>query len=143
MRIYMFGFKFPLRRLCFAFGAITFLAFNVVRGATSDITTLLDRYNVVWDVPGPTSAQSMPIGNGDIGLNVWVETNGDLDFYIGKTDAWNEDVRSDQGLMKVGAVRVSLRPDPLAAKETFLQMLRLESGEIRIQEGTAELRVWV
>ena len=57
----------------------------------------LDGYNLTWDVPGPTSLQSMPIGNGDIGLNVWVETNGDLLFYIGKTDAWGQDVDGATG----------------------------------------------
>ncbi len=31
---------------------------------------------------------SMPLGNGDIGLNVWVDPGGDLLFYISKTDAW-------------------------------------------------------
>ena len=108
-----------------------------------DISSNLEAYNVVWNSPGPTSAQSMPIGNGDIGLNVWVETNGDLLFYIGKTDAWNEDVLSDQGLMKLGAVRVSLKPNPLTAHATFLQMLKLETGEIQIQEGAANLRIWV
>ncbi|MDB5147550.1 MAG: hypothetical protein JWQ57_1570, partial [Mucilaginibacter sp.] len=41
----------------------------------------LDKYNVEWDTPGPTSTQSMPLGNGDIGLNVWFEKNGDLVFY--------------------------------------------------------------
>ena len=46
--------------------------------------------DVVWDQPGRSSADSMPIGNGDIGLNVWTETNGDIVFYIGKTDAWSE-----------------------------------------------------
>ena len=50
----------------------------------------------------------MPLGNGDLGLNVWVEPNGDLVFYIGKSDAWNEDVAGDQGLMKVGKVRLSV-----------------------------------
>lgn len=50
--------------------------------------TLLDKYNVLWDTPCPGSAQSMPLGNGDIGLNLWVEKNGDLIFYISKTDAW-------------------------------------------------------
>ncbi len=29
-----------------------------------DIVPHLDACNVKWDVPGPTSAQSMPIGNG-------------------------------------------------------------------------------
>ncbi len=55
-----------------------------------EIRAQLDACNLNWDSPGPSSAASMPIGNGDIGLNVWVETNGDLLFYIGKTDAWGK-----------------------------------------------------
>ncbi len=34
--------------------------------------------NVVWGTPSKNSAGSMPIGNGDIGANVWIEENGDL-----------------------------------------------------------------
>ena len=82
----------------------------------------LDSCNVSWDTPGPGPAASMPIGNGDIGLNVWTEPNGDLVFYIGKTDAWGGEVDPDmdpwmkQGgvLMKLGAVRVSVSPGPRA-----------------------------
>ncbi|WP_431209859.1 DUF5703 domain-containing protein [Puia sp. P3] len=48
----------------------------------------LDSFNVVWTEPGPGPAESMPLGNGDIGLNLWVEPGGDLVFYISKTDAW-------------------------------------------------------
>jgi alpha-L-fucosidase 2 len=107
----------------------------------------LDAYNVNWDVPGPTSSQSMPIGNGDIGLNVWVEQNGDLVFYIGKTDAWNSDVIGSYGLLKLGAVRVSVRPNPLASGAHFLQSLKLHEGEILITEGEGDnavhMRVWV
>src|SRR5580693_5183646 len=47
-----------------------------------------DDYDVSWNTPGPNSAASMPLGNGDIGLNVWVEPEGDVLFYISKTDAW-------------------------------------------------------
>jgi len=32
-----------------------------------------DAYGVSWDEPGPGSSASMPLGNGDIGLNVWVD----------------------------------------------------------------------
>ena len=53
-----------------------------------NIVPFLNAYNVNWDTPGPTSMQSMPTGNGDIGLNIWVEANGDLCFFISKTDAW-------------------------------------------------------
>ena len=47
----------------------------------------VEKYNVVWDSPSESSFGSMPLGNGDIGLNVWVENNGHLLFYIAKVDA--------------------------------------------------------
>jgi alpha-L-fucosidase 2 len=102
----------------------------------------LDSQNVVWTTPSANSAGSMPVGNGDIGLNVWVEPNGDLLFYIGKTDAWGDDVKGDRGLLKVGRVRVKLTP-PLSTAEGFRQTLVLREGAIEIQGGTTTLRVWV
>lgn len=120
----------------------------------TNISPLLDAYNVSWDNPGPSSAESMPIGNGDIGLNVWVEKNGDLAFYIGKTDAWGTEIK-DRGpwmkeggvLMKLGLIHVSLYPNPLIAGAPFRQILKLHNGEIQIKEGNNAkavlLRVWV
>ena len=60
--------------------------------------------NVIWTTPSLGSSGSMPLGNGDIGLNVWAEQDGDLMFYIGKTDAWDESAR----LLKLGRVRVTI-----------------------------------
>lgn len=109
-----------------------------------DISPLLDAYNVRWDTPGPTSFQSMPVGNGDIGLNVWVEPGGDLAFYIGKTDAWGENVEGSQGLMKVGGIHISINPSPLSRNGSFTQILKLHEGEIQIKEGNGlVLRIWV
>ena len=112
-----------------------------------DIAASLAANNVSWDVPGPTSAASMPLGNGDLGLNVWVEPGGDLLFYIGKSDAWNEEVAGDQGLMKLGRVRVSVKPNALAPGASFAQVLKLHEGEIEVREGSGPdavaLRVWV
>ena len=119
------------------------------------VDTLLDAYNVSWNSPGPGSAQSMPLGNGDIGLNVWVEKNGDLVFYISKTDAWGgeldapKDPWMKQGgvLMKLGAVRISVNPNPLANSSVFKQILKLKTGEILVQEGegssAVSFLVWV
>ncbi|MEI7898740.1 MAG: DUF5703 domain-containing protein [bacterium] len=102
----------------------------------------LDRCNVVWDSPSKDAAGSMPIGNGDIGLNVWVEPSGDLVFYISKTDAWDENAR----LCKIGRVRVKCDP-PLAVKDGFRQELKLRDGVIQIEAGSqnakARLRLWV
>ncbi len=111
----------------------------------------LDAYNVSWDTPGPTSSQSMPTGNGDIGLNVWVEPTGDLCFFIAKTDAWgspsptekNAWIKDGGVLMKLGKVRVSVSPNPLAQNAPFQQILRLHNSEILIKEGDVQLRVWV
>jgi len=115
--------------------------------ASFDIGPNLDACNVSWDTPGPTSSQSMPIGNGDIGLNVWVEPSGDLAFYIGKTDSWSAQYTDPQGLMKVGGVHVAMSPSPLVAGAPFVQLLKLHEGEIEIREGAAPnglvLRVWV
>ena len=49
----------------------------------------LAKHNVVWDSPSVNSHGSMPIGNGDVGINTWVEPTGDLVYYLSKTDARN------------------------------------------------------
>jgi len=102
----------------------------------------LDRYNVVWDSPSKDHNGSMPIGNGDIGMNVWMEPGGDLLLLVSKTDAWSENCR----LLKLGRVRVTLSPNPIAAGGPFKQTLRLRQGEILIEAGqgdkAATVRVW-
>jgi alpha-L-fucosidase 2 len=100
--------------------------------------TSLDDYNVQWNTPGMNSQGSMPIGNGDIGANVWVEANGDLVFYLSKTDSWSENGQ----LLKLGKVRVSLSPNPYK-QGLFYQELRLQQGEIYINYGQAQIRLWI
>ena len=100
-------------------------------------------YDVIWTTPSKDSADSMPIGNGDIGLNVWVEEDGDLCFYIGKTDSWDENGR----LLKLGRIRVKLSPNPFSKGLPFEQTLKLREGEIAIAAGAKNsrvtLRIWV
>ena len=102
----------------------------------------LDACNVVWDSPSKDSGGSMPLGNGDIGLNAWVEENGDLVFFISKTDSWTDSGR----LVKLGQVRVKFDP-PLAVKESFRQELKLRDGslliESKIQNSPFKIRLWV
>jgi len=99
--------------------------------------------DVVWDQPGRSSADSMPIGNGDIGLNVWTETNGDIVFYIGKTDAWSENPVKTTGLAKVGKVRISTSPSLFTGTNHFEQALHLFDGQMVIKGEGGELRLWV
>jgi hypothetical protein len=93
----------------------------------------LDRYNVVWSTPSRDASGSMPIGNGEVGLNLWVEADGDLLFYISRTDAWSEASR----LLKLGRIRVSLTPNPFAKGAPFRQELKLRDGCIEITAGEA------
>jgi alpha-L-fucosidase 2 len=100
-------------------------------------------YNIVWDSPSKDCAGSMPLGNGDIGVNAWVEESGDLLFYIGKTDSWDDNGR----LLKVGRVRIQLNPRPTAPLKDFKQTLSLLDGTMnvrfRIGDNTVDIRLWV
>jgi len=62
------------------------------------ILDTLDQYNVIWDSPSRNAAGSMPLGNGQIGVNVWAEPDGDVLFYVSATDAWDDNGR----LLKLG-----------------------------------------
>jgi len=103
----------------------------------------LSDYNVIWDSPSKNSMGSMPAGNGDIGINLWVEKNGDLLFYLSKTDAWSENGR----LLKIGKIRLSISPNPFKNKNRFLQELKLKDGVIQIEGGNGEneviIKIWV
>jgi alpha-L-fucosidase 2 len=102
--------------------------------------TTANAYNIIWHTPSRDSSGSMPLGNGDIALNAWVEAEGDLVFYIAKSDAWSDECR----LVKVGRVRLSLEPNPFREGQLFRQELVLRDGEIRISAGEGvKLRVWV
>jgi len=103
----------------------------------------LDGCNVVWTSPSEGSSGSMPLGNGDLGLNLWVENSGDVVFYLSKTDAWDAHVR----LLKLGRVRIKLDPNPFVEGAPFRQTLRLRQGQIEITGGEGReavtLKVWV
>ena len=104
--------------------------------------TLAD-YNEVWTTPSTYSWESMPLGNGETSLNVWVEGNGDLLFYMGRSDAESEGNLN----LKLGRVRVKLTPNPFATGLPFHQTLDLATGRILITAGNpgseTRLQVWV
>ena len=85
-------------------------------------------YNVVWRSPSSDASGAMPLGNGELGINLWVEPSGDLLFYLSRTDSWSETGR----LLKLGKVRVSLSPNLFAAGYAFTQRLNLQQGTIEI-----------
>ncbi len=111
-------------------------------GGNPALAAALAAHNVVWDSPSKDAHGSMPLGNGDVGINAWVEETGDLVFYVSKTDAWDENAR----LCKIGRVRVTFDP-PLVPKDGFRQELKLHDGVIeitsKIQNQPSRIRLWV
>lgn len=99
----------------------------------------LDAYNVVWETPSTNAAGSMPIGNGEVGINLWTEPGGDLVFYISRSDAWSEASR----LLKLGRVRITMDPPLFTRDAPFRQELRLRDGVVHIDAGGCSLDVFV
>jgi hypothetical protein len=115
-------------------------------GAETSKDNPVARYNVVWDTPSKDYNGSMPIGNGDLAANVWVEPAGDLIFYLSKSDSWTGG-GPDPELVKLGRVRVKLSPPLYVNGATFKQELDLKSGMIRIQSAIGDqqsaIQFWI
>ena len=122
-------------------GAALFLSVATPAQDRQPTGTGPDRYDVVWDSPSTDYNGSVPLGNGDIGLNAWFEPSGQLVFYISKTDAWGDNGR----LLKVGRVRVTLDPPPRV--KPYLQTLRLRDATLEVVCGKPDapttVRLWV
>ncbi len=128
--------KYPLWMLCLLASALPLCAAEppVDKGSQ-----LMARYNVVWDAPSVDATGSMPVGNGDLGANVYAVTNGDFYLLLGKTDAYD----GQGNVCKTGRVRVHLDPNPLAGGLPFQQVLDIVHGCVDITAGGVALKVWV
>ncbi len=93
--------------------------------------------NLVWHDPGKDFHDAVPLGNGDIGISAWTSKNGELLFYLGKTDAYDENNR----LCKPGLVHIRISPNPFADGHPYRQELRLRQGEMEITAGDSTDRV--
>jgi len=111
--------------------------------AEDEAPATLDDYNVVWNSPSADHHGSTPLGNGDIGLNAWVTRDGDVHLLIAKTDAWDDNAR----LVKIGAVRIHLEPNPFADNAPFRQTLSLRDATLKVEAGPpgrrTSVQVWV
>ncbi|MFV0540072.1 MAG: DUF5703 domain-containing protein [Aestuariibaculum sp.] len=98
----------------------------------------LKNYNQIWTVQSENASQSMPLGGGDIGTNVWVE-NGSLYFYFSKSGTFDE----HNTLLKLGRIKIELTPNPFKDNDGFHQELHLEDGYISILQNNTEIKLWV
>lgn len=100
-----------------------------------------EKDNVVWTSQSNNSSASMPVGGGDIGLNLWVE-KGDVYLYLSRSGTFDE----NNTLLKLGRVKLRLSPNPFEGK-TFKQELILRDGYALISGTNGQLntqiKVWV
>ncbi|MFV8374500.1 DUF5703 domain-containing protein [Flavobacterium sp. LB1P62] len=112
-----------------------FLFFTLLTKAQIPV---LDNYNQIWRTQSNNSSESMPLGGGDIGLNVWVE-KGDLYFYFSRSGTFDE----HNALLKLGRIKVTLTPNPFKDSEGFHQELVLKDGYISTAQNNTKIKLWV
>ena len=108
----------------------------------TDPLAYLAECDVRWDRPGGSAKRSMPLGNGELGANVWVEKPSSVVILLSRTDSWSE-----MGpLLKLGRVRVRFDRDVFFAPQQFNQRSDIRSGAICIEsvtsDDTVRLRLW-
>ncbi|MDQ5929456.1 MAG: hypothetical protein QG594_1235, partial [Bacteroidota bacterium] len=99
---------------------------------------VLKNYNPIWTTQSTNSSESMPLGGGDIGLNVWVE-KGDLYFYFSRSGTFDE----QNTLLKLGRVKVRVTPNPFKDNQGFYQELKLKDGAVLIAQNNTKIKLWV
>lgn len=105
------------------------------------ISTAQSQENVTWITQSLNSSESMPVGGGDIGLNLWVE-KGEVYLYLSRSGTFDE----NNTLLKLGRVKLKLRPNPFDGK-TFKQELLLNDGYAQISGSNGkvntQIKIWV
>jgi hypothetical protein len=138
--------KKRINRITFALFTLFFLVTVGFMDINShDKLKWLEKYNIVWESDSKNSSESMPVGGGDIGCNVWVE-NGDILFYIQRSGSLSENGE----YLKLGRIRIKLTPNPFENSSLFRQKLILKDGYIEIEatgskkitSAKAKINVW-
>ena len=100
-----------------------------------------------WKVAGSNSAESMPCGGGDIGMNVWTE-DGDIVMYVCRSGSFDE----NNTLLKAGRLRLHVGENNAdqeiiagenARTPIYSQTLHLSDGTMTLSCSTHIVTLWV
>ena len=91
-----------------------------------DPLALLEAYNPRWTGVGGSDRASVPLGNGELCSNVWVQRDG-IHLYLARSDAISELDRT----LKLGEFVVTLDPNPFE-DGTVRQELNLRDGSFHV-----------
>lgn len=90
-----------------------------------------------WYSPGQRSSESMPVGGGGIGMNVWMD-GGDIVFFLCEGGSFDE----NNTLLKSGKFRLKLSPVIIGNDSVFRQTLHLSDGYLSITDGSITVNIW-
>ncbi len=79
----------------------------------------------------------MPCGGCDIGLNIWVEQNGGIQFYLCRSGSFDE----NNTLLKAG--KFVLRLSPSLNMDYFNQTLHVNDGYVSVGDKNTHVEIWV
>ena len=100
------------------------------------VTAMAQPSDYTWRSSSGKSADSMPCGGGDIGMNVWVD-DGKVVFYLCRSGSFDE----NNTLLKAGRFTVSV-DGGLKSGDAFRQTLHLNDGYVSMSDGHADVRIW-
>ena len=96
-----------------------------------------EKYSFRYSGKMDDAMQSLPLGNGDIGTNVWLSCDGELHLLVSKTDSWSELCR----LLKVAHIVLKTEPCPFSHGADF--ELSIKDGTLTVSEKDVCLRIYV
>ena len=115
----------------------------VSTGKSNDSTEESNPYCVTWTTPGGDYYGSVPLGNGEIGVNAWVDKAGNLKFFVGRTDSFDEWGR----LLKIGEIHINVPAADGNSISDYTQTLDTTTGclSVSYKLGTVErsFLIWV
>ncbi|MDR2706375.1 MAG: DUF5703 domain-containing protein [Planctomycetaceae bacterium] len=117
---------------------LSMLAMFVFNATINGEEPSLSLYKIVWDSPSKNVYETMPLGNGEVALNAWIDETGELKFYIARIDSIDENGQ----LLKVGAVKI--KPlNPISTQSIFKQTLDIKRGILEATYGDVAYKLWV
>ena len=114
---------------------LIFAGFISCSGGDKDASSL---YKLVWDTPSKNTDETMPLGNGEVAVNAWIDEQGNLRFYISRLDAIDENGK----LLKVGALEIS-PGKPVSTQSSFKQTLDVKRGVLEAVYGDLAYKLWI
>lgn len=97
----------------------------------------IEKYSFHYSGVMDNAMKSLPLGNGDIGANVWLSQDGKLHLLISKTDSWSELYR----LLKPAHAVLDIAPSPFKNGATF--DLSIADGILKLSAEKTGIQIYV